>query len=268
VEAPTGGSVILAAVLLKMGGYGFIRFSLPITPDASQALDWLMIGLSLIAIVYISFVALAQQDMKKLIAYSSIAHMGFVTLGFFVVFSIALNGNGGDGARLALQGGMVQMISHGLISGALFLCVGVMYDRLHTRQIRDYGGVVNTMPKFAALMVLFALANAGLPGTSGFVGEFFVILAAFQANLWLAFVAATTLVMGAAYTLWMIKRVVFGDITNKSVGALQDIGHREFGMLAFLALAILLIGVWPAPLVEVMEQTLGQLIEHVLQSKL
>ncbi len=268
VEAPTGGSVILAAVLLKMGGYGFIRFSLPITPDASQALDWLMIGLSLIAIVYISFVALAQQDMKKLIAYSSIAHMGFVTLGFFVVFSIALNGNGGDGTRLALQGGMVQMISHGLISGALFLCVGVMYDRLHTRQIRDYGGVVNTMPKFAALMVLFALANAGLPGTSGFVGEFFVILAAFQANLWLAFVAATTLVMGAAYTLWMIKRVVFGDITNKSVGALQDIGHREFGMLAFLALAILLIGVWPAPLVEVMEQTLGQLIEHVLQSKL
>ena len=268
VEAPTGGSVILAAVLLKMGGYGFIRFSLPITPDASQALDWLMIGLSLIAIVYISFVALAQQDMKKLIAYSSIAHMGFVTLGFFVVFSVALNGNGGDGARLALQGGMVQMISHGLISGALFLCVGVMYDRLHTRQIRDYGGVVNTMPKFAALMVLFALANAGLPGTSGFVGEFFVILAAFQANLWLAFVAATTLVMGAAYTLWMIKRVVFGDITNKSVGALQDIGHREFGMLAFLALAILLIGVWPAPLVEVMEQTLGQLIEHVLQSKL
>ena len=268
VEAPTGGSVILAAVLLKMGGYGFIRFSLPITPDASQALDWLMIGLSLIAIVYISFVALAQQDMKKLIAYSSIAHMGFVTLGFFVVFSVALNGNGGDGARLALQGGMVQMISHGLISGALFLCVGVMYDRLHTRQIRDYGGVVNTMPKFAALMVLFALANAGLPGTSGFVGEFFVILAAFQANLWLAFVAATNLVMGAAYTLWMIKRVVFGDITNKSVGALQDIGHREFGMLAFLALAILLIGVWPAPLVEVMEQTLGQLIEHVLQSKL
>ena len=268
VEAPTGGSVILAAVLLKMGGYGFIRFSLPITPDASQALDWLMIGLSLIAIVYISFVALAQQDMKKLIAYSSIAHMGFVTLGFFIVFSIALNGNGGDGTRLALQGGMVQMISHGLISGALFLCVGVMYDRLHTRQIHDYGGVINTMPKFAALMVLFALANAGLPGTSGFVGEFFVILAAFQANLWLAFVAATTLVMGAAYTLWMVKRVVFGDITNKSVGKLQDIGRREFSMLAFLALAILLIGVWPAPLVEVMEQTLGQLIEHVLQSKL
>jgi len=268
VEAPTGGSVILAAVLLKMGGYGFIRFSLPITPDASQALSWLMIGLSLIAIVYISFVALAQQDMKKLIAYSSIAHMGFVTLGFFIVFSIALNGNGGDGTRLALQGGMVQMISHGLISGALFLCVGVMYDRLHTRQISDYGGVINTMPKFSALMVLFALANAGLPGTSGFVGEFFVILAAFQANFWLAFVAATTLVMGAAYTLWMVKRVVFGDITNKSVGALQDIGHREFGMLVFLALVILLIGVWPAPLVEVMEQTLGQLIEHVLQSKL
>ncbi|MGE4657721.1 MAG: NADH-quinone oxidoreductase subunit M, partial [Gammaproteobacteria bacterium] len=268
VEAPTGGSVILAAVLLKMGGYGFLRFSLPITPDASQALDWLMITLSLIAIVYISFVALAQQDLKKLIAYSSVAHMGFVTLGFFIIFSITLNGKGGDGARLALQGGMVQMISHGLISGALFLCVGVMYDRLHTRQISDYGGIVNTMPKFSVLMVLFALANAGLPGTSGFVGEFFVILASFQASFWLALVAATTLVMGAAYTLWMVKRVVFGDIANEGVGALQDIGHREFSVLVLLALIILLIGVWPAPLVEVMEQTLGRLLEHAVQSKL
>jgi NADH-quinone oxidoreductase subunit M len=268
VEAPTGGSVILAAVLLKMGGYGFVRFSLPIAPDASHALDWLMIGLSLIAVVYIAFVALAQQDMKKLIAYSSIAHMGFVTLGFFVIFSIASNAGGGDGARLALQGGMVQMISHGLISGALFLCVGVMYDRLHSRQISAYGGVVNTMPKFAALMVLFALANAGLPGTSGFVGEFFVILGSYQASFWLAFLAATTLILGAAYTLWLVKRVIFGDIANDGVASLQDIGSREFFMLAVLAVAVLLLGVWPAPLVELMEQTLGNLLIHVSQSKL
>ena len=204
VEAPTGGSVILAAVLLKMGGYGFVRFSLPIAPDASQSLSGLMIGLSLVAIVYIAFVALVQQDMKKLIAYSSVAHMGFVTLGFFVVFRIFANAPGGDGAALAMQGGMVQMISHGLISGALFLCVGVMYDRLHSREISAYGGVVNTMPKFAALAVFFALANAGLPGTSGFVGEFFVILGSFQADFWLAFLAATTLILGAAYTLWRV----------------------------------------------------------------
>ncbi len=268
VEAPTGGSVILAAVLLKMGGYGFVRFSLPIAPDASQALDWLMIGLSLIAIVYIALVALAQQDMKKLIAYSSIAHMGFVTLGFFVVFSIAANSTGGDGARLALQGGMIQMISHGLISGALFLCVGVMYDRLHSREIGAYGGVVNTMPKFAALMVLFALANAGLPGTSGFVGEFFVILGSFQASFWLAFLAATTLIFGAAYTLWLVKRVIFGEVTNDGVASLQDIGGREFFMLAVLAVAVLILGIWPAPLVELMEQTLGNLLIHVSQSKL
>ncbi|MEE8155402.1 MAG: NADH-quinone oxidoreductase subunit M [Phycisphaerales bacterium] len=268
VEAPTGGSVILAAVLLKMGGYGFVRFSLPITPDASHALDWLMIGLSLIAIVYIAFVALAQQDMKKLIAYSSITHMGFVTLGFFVIFAIAANAPESAGAQLALQGGMVQMISHGLISGALFLCVGVMYDRLHSRDIDSYGGVVNTMPTFAALMVFFALANAGLPGTSGFVGEFLVIIGSFHASFWLAFFAATVLVLGAAYTLWLVKRVIFGDVANDNVAALEDIGPREFFILAVLAIVVLLLGVWPAPLIDLMEPTLGHLLEHVAQSKL
>ncbi len=268
VEAPTGGSVILAAILLKMGGYGLIRFSLPITPDASQSLAWLMISLSLVAIVYIAFVALVQKDLKKLIAYSSIAHMGFVTLGFFVIFGVLRNAGSETGALLALQGGMVQMISHGLISGALFLCVGVMYDRLHTREIAAYGGVVNTMPKFAAFMVLFAMANAGLPGTSGFVGEFFVILGSFQASFWLAFLAATTLVLGAAYTLWMVKRVVFGDVANDGVAKLTDINHREFLVLGVLALAVLALGVWPAPLVTVMDPTLEQLLAHVLESKL
>jgi NADH-quinone oxidoreductase subunit M len=268
VEAPTGGSVILAAVLLKMGGYGFVRFSLPITPDASQSLSGLMIALSLIAIVYIAFVALVQRDMKKLIAYSSIAHMGFVTLGFFVVFRIFANAPDGDGAALAVQGGMVQMISHGLISGALFLCVGVLYDRLHSREIGAYGGVVNTMPKFAALAVFFALANAGLPGTSGFVGEFFVILGSFQADFWLAFLAATTLIMGAAYTLWLVKRVIFGEVANEGVAALKDIGAREGVILAILALAVLWLGVWPAPLVAAMEGTLSGLLEHVMQTKL
>jgi NADH-quinone oxidoreductase subunit M len=268
VEAPTGGSVILAAVLLKMGGYGFVRFSLPITPDASQSLAWLMIGLSLIAIVYIALVALVQKDMKKLIAYSSITHMGFVTLGFFVIFAVLANAPGSDGALLALQGGMVQMISHGLISGALFLCVGVLYDRMHSREISAYGGVINTMPKFAALAVLFALANAGLPGTSGFVGEFFVILGAFQASFWLAFGAATTLVLGAAYTLWMVKRVIFGGVANDGVAKLQDIGTRELVMLVALALAVLALGVWPAPLVEVMDESLAGLLTHAAQSKL
>ena len=277
VEAPTGGSVILAAVLLKMGGYGFVRFSLPIAPDASAALAGVMIVLSLIAIIYIALVALAQEDMKKLIAYSSIAHMGFVTLGFFVIFHIAVDaagGSGGEGviggagAMLALQGGMVQMISHGLISGALFLCVGVMYDRLHSRRIADYGGVVNTMPRFAALMVFFALANAGLPGTSGFVGEFLVILGSFQASFWLAFLAATTLVFGAAYTLWLVKRVVFGEVGNDGVATLEDVDSREFFYLAVLALGVLLLGVWPAPLMEVMEATLANLLEHVQQTKL
>jgi len=268
VEAPTGGSVILAAILLKMGGYGFVRFSLPIAPDASESLSWLMIALSLIAIVYIALVALVQQDMKKLIAYSSIAHMGFVTLGFFVVFRIFQNAPDGAGAALAFQGGMVQMISHGLISGALFLCVGVMYDRLHSREIGAYGGVVNTMPKFAALAVFFALANAGLPGTSGFVGEFFVILASFQADFWLAFLAATTLVLGAAYTLWLVKRVIFGDVANEGVASLTDIGARELAILGILALAVLALGVWPAPLVSAMDATLTGLLEQIAQSKL
>jgi NADH-quinone oxidoreductase subunit M len=268
VEAPTGGSVILAAILLKMGGYGFIRFSLPITPDASHSLAWLMIGLSLIAVVYIGFVALVQADMKKLIAYSSIAHMGFVTLGFFVIFLATANAPGTDGARLALQGGMMQMLSHGLISGAMFLCVGVLYDRMHSRQIADYGGVVNTMPKFAALMVLFALANAGLPGTSGFVGEFFVIIGSFHASAWLAFFAATTLVLGAAYTLWMVKRVVFGAVANDHVAELVDVNAREFWMLMVLAVAVLIVGIWPAPIVSAMDTTLGALLDHVAQSKL
>ena len=268
VEAPTGGSVILAAILLKMGGYGFIRFSLPITPDASQELAWLMIALSLIAVVYIGFVALVQADMKKLIAYSSIAHMGFVTLGFFVIFAATDAAPNSDGARLALQGGMMQMLSHGLISGALFLCVGVLYDRMHSREIGDYGGVINTMPKFAALMVLFGLANAGLPGTSGFVGEFFVILGTFQADPWLAFLAATTLILGAAYTLWMIKRVVFGEVANEHVAALTDVGPREFWMLMVLAIAVLIVGIWPAPLVDAMDASIGQLLNHVGQPKL
>lgn len=270
VEAPTGGSVILAAITLKIGGYGFLRFALPVTPDASMMLDGLVIFLSLTAVVYIGFVAMAQQDMKKLIAYSSIAHMGFVTLGFFIVFSlihnIPLEGN--RAAILGLQGGMVQMVSHGFISGAMFLCVGVLYDRLHSRQIHDYGGVVNTMPVFAGFMVLFAMANAGLPGTSGFVGEFMVILASFQANIWYAFAAATTLILGAAYTLWMVKRVIFGEVANKNVAALTDINNREILMLTVLAVAVLLLGIWPAPLVEMMNASIENLVQHVAVSKL
>jgi NADH-quinone oxidoreductase subunit M len=268
VEAPTGGSVILAAIMLKMGGYGFLRFSLPITPDAAQSLDWLLIGLSLIAIVYIGFVALVQQDMKKLIAYSSIAHMGFVTLGFFLAWRIIDNTGAMDGIVMGLQGGMVQMISHGLISGALFLCVGVLYDRMHSRDIAAYGGVANVMPKFAAFMVLFAMANAGLPGTSGFVGEFLVILASFKASFWYALLAGTTLVLGAAYTLWMVKRVLYGEVANEQVAALTDISRREFLVLAVLAVAVLLLGLWPAPLIDVMATTLQGLADHVVQSKL
>ncbi|MCZ6797715.1 MAG: NADH-quinone oxidoreductase subunit M, partial [Gammaproteobacteria bacterium] len=268
VEAPTGGSVILAAIMLKMGGYGFIRFSLPITPDASVELDWLIITMSLTAVVYIGFVALVQRDMKKLIAYSSIAHMGFVTLGFFIVFRIMAGDGGSQGAVLALEGGMVQMISHGFISGAMFLCVGVMYDRMHSRQIADYGGVVNTMPVFAAFMVFFAMANAGLPGTSGFVGEFMVILASFKASFWIAFLAATTLVLGAAYTLWMIKRVIFGEVANDNVKALTDINKREFLFLAILAIAILVLGLWPDPLVRVMHPTIENLLNHITISKI
>ena len=267
VEAPTGGSVILAAIMLKMGGYGFVRFSLPITPDASAELDWLIITMSLTAVVYIGFVALVQRDMKKLIAYSSIAHMGFVTLGFFIVFRIMNSGHGDQGAALALEGGMVQMVSHGFISGAMFLCVGVVYDRMHSRQIADYGGVANTMPMFAAFMVFFAMANAGLPGTSGFVGEFMVILASFKANFWIAFLAATTLILGAAYTLWMIKRVIYGEIANDNVAALTDINKREFFFLALLALAVLWLGLWPDPLVEVMHPTIDNLLQHISVSK-
>ena len=269
VEAPTGGSVILAAIMLKIGGYGFLRFSLPITPDASHELDWLIIFMSLTAVVYIGFVALVQQDMKKLIAYSSIAHMGFVTLGFFLVFTIMENNAGNtSGAVMGMQGGMVQMVSHGFISGALFLCVGVLYDRMHSREIADYGGVVNTMPVFAAFMVLFAMSNAGLPGTSGFVGEFLVIIASFKANFWFAFLATTTLILGAAYSLWLVKRVVFGEVGNEQVAQLQDINGREALILGSLAAVVLLFGIWPAPLVEVMQVTLENLVAHVTVSKL
>jgi NADH-quinone oxidoreductase subunit M len=267
VEAPTGGSVVLAAIMLKMGGYGFLRFSLPIAPDASRELDWLIITLSLIAVVYIGFVALAQRDMKKLIAYSSIAHMGFVTLGTFIGFQIVAHTGKTSGIELGLDGALVQMLSHGLVSGAMFLCVGVMYDRVHSREISAYGGVVNTMPKFAAFMVLFALANSGLPGTSGFVGEFLVILAAFKANVWYAFFAGTTLVLGAAYTLWLVKRVIFGEVANEKVAALKDINGREFLVLGALAVAVLLVGLWPAPLLDVMRATTQHLAEQLLVSK-
>jgi NADH-quinone oxidoreductase subunit M len=268
VEAPTGGSVILAAIMLKMGGYGFLRFSLPITPDASRELDWLVITLSLVAVVYIGLVALAQRDMKKLIAYSSIAHMGFVTLGAFVAYDIWQATGALSGAAMGLDGAMVQMVSHGLVSGALFLCVGVLYDRLHTRDIAAYGGVVNTMPVFAFFAVLFAMANAGLPGTSGFVGEFLVIIAAFKANFWYAFVAALTLILGAAYTLWLVKRVIWGDVANDGVASLKDLNAREFAVLAVLAAAVIALGVWPAPLLDVMRPTLGYLVEQLMESKL
>jgi NADH-quinone oxidoreductase subunit M len=268
VEAPTGGSVILAAIMLKIGGYGFLRFSLPITPDASNELDWMIIGMSLIAVVYIGFVALVQQDMKKLIAYSSIAHMGFVTLGFFIAFMIFARGDVDTGAELGLQGGMVQMVSHGFISAAMFLCVGVLYDRLHSREIGDYGGVVNVMPWFAAFMVFFAMANAGLPGTSGFVGEFMVILASFRADFWFAFLAATTLIVGAAYTLWMVKRVVYGEVRSDKVAALEDINKREALVLTSLAIAVLVLGLWPAPLIEVMDVSIANLVKHIAVTKL
>ncbi|EAR20866.1 NADH-quinone oxidoreductase subunit M [Nitrococcus mobilis] len=266
VEAPTGGSVILAAIMLKIGAYGFLRFSLPITPAASMELAWLLIALSLIAVVYIGLVAIVQEDMKKLIAYSSVAHMGFVTLGFFAIFDIFAHTGGVEGsggAVMALEGGVVQMISHGFVSGALFLCVGVLYDRVHSRLIKDYGGVANRMPIFAAFFVLFAMANVGLPGTSGFVGEFMVILASFQANFWYAALAALTLILGAAYTLWLIKRVVYGEVANAQVAALTDLNAREFIVLGVLAGAVLLLGIWPAPLIEVMEPSLQHLLQQV-----
>ncbi len=256
VEAPTGGSAVLAAILLKLGAYGFIRFSLPILPDASHYLAGFMITLSLIAIVYIGLVALVQADMKKLIAYSSISHMGFVTLGFFI-----FNAYG-------MEGGLVQMISHGFVSAALFLCVGVMYDRMHSRNIADYGGVVNTMPRFAAFMMLFALANCGLPATSGFVGEFMVIMGAMKFNFWIAFLAATTLVFGAAYTLWMYKRVIYGAVANQNVAELTDANARELFVLGLLAAAVLWLGVYPAPFTEVMHASVDGLLKHMAASKL
>ncbi|OJA76711.1 NADH-quinone oxidoreductase subunit M [Burkholderia ubonensis] len=256
VEAPTGGSVVLAAIMLKLGAYGFLRFSLPITPDASHFLAPVVITLSLIAVIYIGLVAMVQADMKKLVAYSSIAHMGFVTLGFFIF------------NQLGVEGAIVQMISHGFVSGAMFLCIGVLYDRLHSRQIADYGGVVNVMPKFAAFAMLFSMANCGLPGTSGFVGEFMVILAAVQYNFWIAFGAAFTLILGAAYTLWMYKRVYFGAVANDHVAKLTDINRREFVMLAVLAAFTMLMGLYPKPFTDVMHVSVENLLSHVAQSKL
>ena len=268
VEAPTGGSVILAAIMLKIGGYGFLRFSLPIVPDASTEWAWLIILLSLLAVVYIGFVALVQEDMKKLIAYSSIAHMGFVTLATFIVFSLVRIDGNLDAARLSLQGGMVQMISHGFISGAMFSCVGILYDRMHSRMIKDYGGVINTMPWFAGFFVFFAMANAGLPGTSGFVGEFMIIIASFQAHPLIAFFAAITLILGAAYTLWMVKRVVFGDVANHHVAELTDITAREAWMLGLFALGVLALGVYPKPLIDLMDAPISALVNHLVQTKL
>ncbi|MDQ6621108.1 MAG: NADH-quinone oxidoreductase subunit M [Pseudomonadota bacterium] len=256
VEAPTGGSVILAAITLKVGAYGFVRFILPIVPDASRYLSGFVITLSLIAVIYIGLVALVQADMKKLIAYSSISHMGFVTLGFFMF------------SELGMEGGLVQMISHGFVSAAMFLCVGVMYDRMHSRLISDYGGVVNTMPKFAAFMMLFAMANAGLPATSGFVGEFLVILAAVKVNFWLGFLAAITLITAAAYTLWMYKRVIFGPVANPEVAALQDVSRREFWLLMSLAVLVLWLGLWPKPFIDVMGSSVTDLLAQVAKSKL
>ena len=256
VEAPTGGSVVLAAIMLKLGAYGFIRFSLPIAPDASHFLAPVVITLSLIAVIYIGFVALVQEDMKKLVAYSSIAHMGFVTLGFFIF------------STLGMEGAIIQMISHGFVSGAMFLCIGVLYDRMHSRQVADYGGVVNVMPKFAAFAMLFAMANCGLPGTSGFVGEFMVILAAVKFNFWIGFLATFTLVLGAAYTLWMYKRVHFGAVANDHVAKLKDINKREFFMLAVLAAFTLYMGLYPKPFTDVMHASVENLLSHVAQSKL
>ena len=256
VEAPTGGSIVLAAIALKLGAYGFLRFSLPIAPDASHELSGLIVTLSLVAVVYIGFVALVQEDMKKLVAYSSIAHMGFVTLGFFMF------------SPLGVEGALVQMISHGFVSGAMFFCIGIMYDRVHSRMIADYGGVVNKMPKFAAFFMLFSMANAGLPATSGFVGEFMVILGAVKYNFWVATIAATTMIVGAAYTLWMYKRVIFGDVANHHVAELTDISGREFFVLALLAAGALGMGLYPLPFTEIMHSSVNELLRHVAASKI
>jgi NADH-quinone oxidoreductase subunit M len=267
VEAPTGGSVVLAAIMLKVGGYGFVRFSLPITPDASQEFAWLVIALSLIAIIYIGYVALVQEDMKKLIAYSSIAHMGFVTLGVFIAIALVRSHNNPMAARLGVQGAMVQMISHGFVSGAMFSCIGVMYDRLHTRMIRDYGGLANVMPWFAAFFVLFAMANCGLPGTSGFVGEFMVILAAFQDDFWIAALAAFTLIIGAAYTLWLVKRVIFGKVESPKVAKMQDMNIREWIVLGTFAAGVLAIGIYPKPLVTLMDGAVREIVQNLMLAK-
>ena len=256
VEAPTGGSAVLAAIMLKLGAYGFLRFSMPIAPDAAHEWSWLMITLSLIAVIYVGLVAMVQQDMKKLVAYSSVAHMGFVTLGFFIFND------------LGVSGGLVQMIAHGFVSGAMFLCIGVLYDRVHSRDIAAYGGVVNTMPKFAAFALLFAMANCGLPGTAGFVGEWMVILGAVKANFWIGLAAATALIFGAAYTLWMFKRVYLGPVANDDVKALEDINSREFLMLALLAIAVLVMGIYPKPFTDVMDVSVAELLKHVATSKL
>ncbi len=256
VEAPTGGSAVLAAIMLKLGAYGFLRFSLPIAPDASREWAWLMIALSLVAVIYVGLVAMVQQDMKKLVAYSSVAHMGFVTLGFFIF------------SDLGVAGGIVQMIAHGFVSGAMFLCIGVLYDRVHSREIASYGGVVNTMPKFTAFALLFAMANCGLPGTAGFVGEWMVILAAIKANFWIGLAAASALIFGAAYTLWMFKRVYLGPVTKDEVKTLQDINAREFLLLSLLAVAVLYMGIFPKPFTDVMDASVANLLRHVALSKL
>ncbi|MFZ1181607.1 MAG: NADH-quinone oxidoreductase subunit M [Herbaspirillum sp.] len=256
VEAPTGGSIVLAAIMLKLGAYGFLRFSLPIAPDASHALSGFMITLSLIAVIYIGLVALVQQDMKKLVAYSSIAHMGFVTLGFFMFND------------MAMQGAIAQMISHGFVSGAMFMSIGVLYDRMHTRDIARYGGVVNRMPRFAAFFILFSLANCGLPATSGFVGEFMVILGAVEFNFWIGLLSATALILGAAYSLWLVKRVIFGAVTNHHVAELSDVNRREFFILGLLALAVLAMGLYPAPVIDAIQTSVADLLEHVAVSKM